>query len=493
MMQEDPMSNVFLKNTTSSSITVEGHKMYYIDSTDAEIVEVEGTQPSFIDVWFYLSGIGSIETKTFAANDYWNSRVIDSTDEQTLRDFGVSLVDISGDSIIYGIDSSNSDFSFAPLGLYSGLRTGDLNADMSNFYVANGDGTWSNRKCIWSISAYSTPALTWKCHITKNGGDTSVKYNAFKYTLNGTPYWYVIDGEHDTWTDDLSAWGYSEVPVGPVLPTVNLLNYGWYNRGSSDTGAYIASGASFILNDTSGNPLPYDTSVIYGVYMYYPARIGDGTRWAGFSASNDSNQIKLTNTSDTGVTVQRVIYATCSDSTATVVTVYDSSNVAYNAFKFTADNTDYYYVLDGVQSDWADDLAGIGYQLYQEIIVYVPGGRDNVYYYQDSITSGYSGGPSISYLYACFSDANLSQSVPYDSTKRYERGYYSNGIWNPYPIQSVNDMPQSVVSTGGKTATIVYNDNGILKLWDITNLDNSSSPYSYISNPQPLTIRIYPL
>lgn len=42
----------------------------------------------------------------------------------------------------------------------------------------------------------------------------NVKYNAFKYTLSGTPYWYVIDGEHDTWTDDLSEWGIVRCPWG---------------------------------------------------------------------------------------------------------------------------------------------------------------------------------------------------------------------------------------------------------------------------------------
>lgn len=54
-------------------------------------------------------------------------------------------------------------------------------------------------------------------------------HDAFKYTLNGTPYWYVIDDTHDTWTDDLSDWGYSEVP-SVVLPTVSITgNFGQYN------------------------------------------------------------------------------------------------------------------------------------------------------------------------------------------------------------------------------------------------------------------------
>lgn len=37
------MGTVFLKNATSSTITVAGYTVHYIDSADAEIVEVEGT------------------------------------------------------------------------------------------------------------------------------------------------------------------------------------------------------------------------------------------------------------------------------------------------------------------------------------------------------------------------------------------------------------------------------------------------------------------
>lgn len=468
------MPNVYAINKTESSLSVDSWFVYYINNSNAEIVEVEGTQPSFIDVWLYLSGKDSIETKTFAANDYWNSRVIDSTDEQILRDFGVSLVNISGDPIIYGIDSSNSDFSFAPLGLYSGLRTNDLNADMSNFYVANGDGTWSNRKCIWSISAYSTPALTWKCHITKNGGDTSVKYNAFKYTLNGTPYWYVIDGVHDTWTDDLSAWGYREVPVGPVLPTVTFSDdissgtisaltlpsghSGYYTGVSFDSLRYYVKGT---VSDTgSETRYWYGTSNTwhYGTVTWTDESIGDLSNKiavnpptssgyleqtvfkivfitggiAGYSPRDTSNLNKgqisqytynngvhsitfyttdskwyentdagritlrylngtisfkylsafdLVNVS--GGTLSKVTttdrydmyntwndsvtlnarYASCSEYGVTTVTVCDSSNVFYNAFKYTVNGTYYYYVLDGTQTDWTDDLSGIGYNL----------------------------------------------------------------------------------------------------------------------------------
>lgn len=78
---------------------------------------------------------------------------------------------------------------------------------------------------------------------------------------------------------------------------------------------------------------------------------------------NNSGYIGLHNTTNQALEVYWMNYAICSDSTATVVTVYNSSNVAYNAFKFTANNTDYYYVLDGTQTDWTDDLGSIGYSL----------------------------------------------------------------------------------------------------------------------------------
>ena len=357
------MGTVFLKNATSSPITVAGYTVHYIDSADAEIVEVEGSGSSSIDVWFYLSGTDSTESKTFSANDYWNSRVIDSTDEQTLRDFGVSLVNIGGDPINYGIDSSNSDFSFAPLGLYSGLRIGDLNADMDNFYVANGRSTWSNRKCIWSRSAYSTPALTWKCRITKNSGG-AIKYNAFKFTLNGTPYYYVIDGIHDTWTDDLSAWGYSEVQPVVELPTVILMTYSsneWNYPASFNTNPLtFVSGEQAQLYIASGTSFSYESDKVYSVGEYQNPS-GTTTGRYGFSVVSVNSKIGCKNISGSSITIQRMSVYRCSDSTATVVTVYDGTLVPYNAFKYTANNTDYYYVLDGTQTDWTDDLSAWGY------------------------------------------------------------------------------------------------------------------------------------
>lgn len=228
------MPNVFATNTTSSSITVAGHKVYYIDSTDAEIVEVQ--------------------------------------------------------------DGNN------------------------------------------------------------------VKYNAFKYTLSGTPYWYVIDGEHDTWTDDLSEWGYSEVPVGPVLPEVGSPYWLAPDTGNGTSTVQPNALQSCVESLSTHEKVAFNSSMSYGVNFW---KNPDNTLGghSEFSIANVNGYVGIKNVSNRAIAVYWVNYAICSDSTATVVTVYNSSNVAYNAFKFTANNTDYYYVLDGTQTGWTDDLAGIGYYL----------------------------------------------------------------------------------------------------------------------------------
>lgn len=117
----------------------------------------------------------------------------------------------------------------------------------------------------------------------------------------------------------------------------------WWNGGS---GAYIAS--------------VYDSSVVYAVVR------AAKTPWAvvaraGLPVENVGGAIGVRNLTGAPITVYQAEYAYCDNLSSTVVTVYDSSLVPYNAFKFTAGGTDYYYVLDSVQTDWTDDLSSIGY------------------------------------------------------------------------------------------------------------------------------------
>ena len=72
----------------------------------------------------------------------------------------------------------------------------------------------------------------------------------------------------------------------------------------------------------------------------------------------------------------------CSSNLATVITVYNSNNTAYKAFKYTFDGIDYYYILDGVQVNWTDNLSSIGYKLYNLEVFGSNGG--NIYLGQEN-------------------------------------------------------------------------------------------------------------
>jgi hypothetical protein len=94
--------------------------------------------------------------------------------------------------------------------------------------------------------------------------------------------------------------------------------------------------------------------------------------------------------------------------------VYDNQNASFNAFKYTANGTDYYYVLDDVQTDWSDDLSSIGYHLPPATLTayFNPGqGNDSM-----SVTNSWSvyGGQ-----YATLYPLNSSSEITYDSTKTY--------------------------------------------------------------------------
>jgi hypothetical protein len=119
-----------------------------------------------IEIFLGLSSSnGSFAAHTFSANDYWGSCVLDQSDKSILEDFGISLIEVSSG---LNISSSNtSNFTFEVLGLYSGMRTGELVADLSNF-SAEPKGGWNDRVCICSVNAYSQKVMTWKCRITKN-------------------------------------------------------------------------------------------------------------------------------------------------------------------------------------------------------------------------------------------------------------------------------------------------------------------------------------
>lgn len=172
-----------------------------------------------------------------------------------------------------------------------------------------------------------------------------------------------------------------EIPSpAPALPTVSIRgdfgDYNWFQFTSSSVSNYsFEEGVitSVYKYATGGEYGDWDSSKCYAVLVYrdtgatYEGRVG-------IEPVNRDDNVYMHNISGSTISVALVRVAVCSSSSATVVTVYDSSNVAYNAFKYTSDGTDYYYVLDGTQTDWTDDLSSIGYHLPAqtlELVVWV--------------------------------------------------------------------------------------------------------------------------
>ena len=192
-------------------------------------------------------------------------------------------------------------------------------------------------------------------------------YNAFQYTSDGTDYYYVLDGTQTDWTDDLASIGYSLTPV-IILPTVSMSgDFGednnWLYCDNGGTNHPVSPDNTIYVHPWSGSA-SWDNTKSYAVLLWATYQASQGYGNWGFSVekgSNNNNFYARNISSDT-LYLYCLRVAVCSDSTATVITVYDSSNNPYNAFQYTSDGTDYYYVLDGTQTDWTDDLASIGYQ-----------------------------------------------------------------------------------------------------------------------------------
>lgn len=185
-------------------------------------------------------------------------------------------------------------------------------------------------------------------------------YNAFKFTANGTDYYYVLDGTQTDWTDDLSSIGY-HLP----LPTVSdggwasiYPNHETFYAGTTREARVWGSG-SWVVST-------YDPSLSYAVNWWHCDQFGgrEEGRIGILLGDYGNGRISITNTYTRDLRgFIEAHYFTCSSNQATIANVYNSSDVAYTAFKYTRGGVDYYYVLDDVQSDWTDDLSSIGYHV----------------------------------------------------------------------------------------------------------------------------------
>ena len=543
------MNTVFGKNTTSSSITVAGHKMYYIDSTDAEIVEVEGTAGEPLPIigdtvtfgnypqatstpepieWTVLD-VDSTNGKALLLSKYILDAHVYNTEQArvswatcTLRDWLNNTFynaafnseeqseivtthnagsDLSSDDKVFCLTREESK-SYIPVEADRRAVATQKAIDDGASVSVEKYGYWWN--LTWNIDSYYRARMISSGGSSSNSrvdvawvgvrpamwvsfsGVTTFKRNAFKYTLNGTPYWYVIDGVHDTWTDDLSAWGYSEVPVGPVFPTVSDLTVyttnttHYYQKNVTNQTTTVESQYTYdlYLDQSCTESFVYDSSSLYllgylsdGVWKKRPIQsvldmpsttVSDTSEAAfGMVIISNGKVWFITNYNDSIYSPSQVEIEckVCSDNTATVITVYDSSNVAYNAFKFTASGTDYYYVLDGTQTDWTDDLAGIGYSLTPAVVLPTVSvkndfGSYNRLYSQPGQTTyaNVSAGDSREMYYS-------GLTVSFDSSKSYAVLKWFTTDITPEYTGTNGDF--SVVNSSGHIA--VKNDSGSTK------------------------------
>lgn len=547
------MSNVYLKNRTSSAITVAGYTVHYMDKTDAEIVEVEGvenitssddasgtisaitlpTAHSYTGVLFdslryYASGTfsntGSVWNAYGVANEF-DYGTITWTDE-SLGDLS-SKIDVNPPSsssmipqsvfkIIFITDSSITGYSPDVGAGQISDYTYNNGVHSITFYFA---GRWINQPYVGRIQFRYLDGVTKFNNlnafdlISVSGGSLSkdtttdrydmynvwnnsitihaqysvqknqVKYNAFKYLLSSVPYWYVIDGIQTDWIDDLSSIGYSEIQLLPIVTKRNDLyiepdNYNHQIGSGSEAFLYEYVNGSYrglLYDDTTKE------QCVYG-WMY----LNSGTwerYYYGLSAvlkSGTSDSLGVRNDTSSTIDVTRILYAECSDPLAVIITVYNSQNAYFNAFKYTIDSVDYYYVLDGTQNDWINDLSSIGYEIkdFEEITLY--GNVSPRIACQINVTSGFTGDVNTANVLQLYTDENKTIPFVFDYSNDYEFGYYNNdtGEWIPASTYgTVADMPSSTVDGAFGTVTCKYVllDTGCL--WFICN--NSNASYSY--------------
>lgn len=166
-------------------------------------------------------------------------------------------------------------------------------------------------------------------------------------------------------------------PPTSALPTVTV-DTKWVSSDKSVTS--LRNTYRVAVFDGNGVHVPYSSQLSYASVKWF-ASVQDETGNIALNTSLSNfpsypDYLYLQNNTGNTITIQRIQFAICSDNTAAVITVYDSSNNPYNAFQYTSDGTNYYYVLDGTQTDWTDDLESIGYHLPAQTLELVVFMRD---------------------------------------------------------------------------------------------------------------------
>ena len=241
----------------------------------------------------------------------------------------------------------------------TGMLLGDTTDPIAALFFLEGESGWHSMDEMASdYSVYPSDAEDVQMHNTNTGTNS----DGVKLESDGVYYYLIANDLSLGWVveDDLSDYGWEEGQPVPTLPTVS--NFGFImhnnpvtiNAGNTNSDFYVG---------TTGQPATYDSGKLYGTISALDSIGGNKVNQTYISLVNDNGEIAVKNVSQASITIEVVTISECSSNQATVVTVYNSQNNPYNAFQYTLDGTDYYYVLDGVQTDWTDDLSSIGYHL----------------------------------------------------------------------------------------------------------------------------------
>jgi hypothetical protein len=353
----------------------------------------------------------------------------------------------------------------------------DTNDSADIEYFRSGSHGWYDLNALAS-SLHVYPANATDCQMT-NGTVTS---DAVMLTFSDATLVLIALGKSYGWKT-IDEWAESGWTLS-ALPTVSISgNFGvnnWLDNGAQSTPTSVSPDSVVTLYIRNLTEIPvYDVTKSYGI-IQWQTTAGTTAGRTEFAIVESSGNIAAKNVSSSTLSFYTTRVAVCSSSDATLVTVYDSSNNAYNAFKYTSSGTDYYYVLDGVQTDWTDDLSSIGYSLTIQLpTVSVNGDFD----YADNWLA-VQGGTSVSVssggtIQLCQHTSPYNTPVPYDTSKSYgvikskvtSEMYYGFSIINSggyiyakntsVPSASLNILEAriAVCSSSQVDVIAVYNDN----------------------------------
>lgn len=358
------------------------NKSYYGDYSQWEqLVTYEGKNKYFDNI----DGHNLIITSTNSATDSAWPLIVASQGYQLnnttgphmqVLDFGAGYKNATSywgfsDVQTNGTDAQAGDFSVLLRGQASSTVINAINSGYPVrflWFIIDGEGN-----AVWhkTPEAFRVPNSLW-----------SFANGVFSWLGNSEDtsslaWYYKHDWELFEWEEFDGVWFYvhcvydpTPEPPAPSLPTVSKIGVQegsyWLAFNSNGAAADFGSGQTSPIYYNSGGynyiQQPYDSTRLYAVIALHGSGI---TIRNGVNVENGAGNLFVRNSTGNNYSSLYGGYiAQCDDLSATVITVYkDSDGTAYNSFKYTASGTDYYYVLDGTQTDWTDDLSGIGYSL----------------------------------------------------------------------------------------------------------------------------------